>query len=300
MSDVMMTLGGFQFGIDSAAYQEFRRTTEYRWPSQERFGQAPVRQYVGPGNDIVTLPGVIYPHWKGGRFQLVQLRSLAAVGIPRFMIDGTGAILGRWVIERIEDGQTIFGPSGVALRQEFSLGLAWFDDPNPGANRNMIPDEIRDAQGPDPAAALQLAAGSAGGLMAGLQSAAANVQSMVGQVQTAVQPAIDAVRTGMTAASNLRNAAIEAQSLVKRVGSINSLSSAEAALGGLMRTSSSMSAMAAGAGATLKKFGVDLAANGEPPAVLAQARAAMTSVNRVATTATTIRGQAESIYRMFK
>lgn len=122
-STIMMQLGDFQFGIATAAYQEFTRTCEYRWPSQDTFGTLPRLQFTGPGSDTISLPGIIYPEWRGGSDLLNDLRAIAELGKPLLMVSGTGKILGDWVIERIEDKQSVFAAKGMARKMEFTLSL---------------------------------------------------------------------------------------------------------------------------------------------------------------------------------
>ena len=38
---IMMALGSYRFSMDTAAYQEFRRQTSYRWTEQDRVGPRP-------------------------------------------------------------------------------------------------------------------------------------------------------------------------------------------------------------------------------------------------------------------
>lgn len=128
METVMLQLGPYQFGLSTAAYQELTRTTEYRWPAQERFGQLAARQFTGPGDDSISLTGIIIPEFRGGTFQLDDMRAAAADGMPLMMVSGRGDIMGRWVIERVEEKQSIFAEQGVARRQEFGLQLRKFDD----------------------------------------------------------------------------------------------------------------------------------------------------------------------------
>ena len=40
-ADYMLALGAYRFSVDTAAYQELRRTAEYRWRAQERLGKPP-------------------------------------------------------------------------------------------------------------------------------------------------------------------------------------------------------------------------------------------------------------------
>lgn len=120
---VMLQLGFFQFGVLTAAYQSLQRSAEWKWPAQDRFGNPPALQYVGKGAETISLPGVIYPEWRGGLGQLDELRTLADLAQPQTMIDGRGNILGRWVIERIEEKQSVFADAGVPRKQEFTLQL---------------------------------------------------------------------------------------------------------------------------------------------------------------------------------
>jgi phage protein U len=128
MSDVMMKLGAFTFRVDTAAYQQLTRATEYRWPGQERIGQANALQYTGPGADTITLTGVVYPQFRGGLSQIEDMRTEAAKGQPLLLVDGRGRIHGRWVIERVEETQDAFFIAGAPKRQRFTLQLRKYDD----------------------------------------------------------------------------------------------------------------------------------------------------------------------------
>lgn len=128
-ADVMMSLGGFRFGLNTAAYQELSRTTEQRWAAQDRFGQDAALQHTGPGPETMTLPGVVYPEFRGGFAQVDRMRELAGRGRPLSLITGTGRVLGRYVIERVEERQSVFAARGMARKIEFTLNLRRYDGP---------------------------------------------------------------------------------------------------------------------------------------------------------------------------
>ena len=128
MSTTMMTLGNFQFSIDTAAYQGLKRENSWRWAKQERIGRDAAQQYIGPGNDKVTLDGTIYPHFRGGLGQLDAMRSLADQGEELRLVDGRGYVLGTYVITRISENQAIFASEGVPLKQEFQIELALYGE----------------------------------------------------------------------------------------------------------------------------------------------------------------------------
>lgn len=123
---VMLQLGEFQFGINTAAFQEMARTNEWRWPAQDRFGLPPVLQYIGEGAETITLPGLIYPEWRGGFTQVANMREQAAKGEPLQMVAGDGAMLGLFVIEGVDEKQSIFADAGAPRKQEFTLKLRRF------------------------------------------------------------------------------------------------------------------------------------------------------------------------------
>ena len=123
----MMQLGSFQFGVKTAAYQELNRKNEYRWASQDRFGLRPTLQFTGIGAETIDLPGVIYPEFRGGFSQIKSMRTMAATGQPNFMIAGDGAMMGRWVIDSIDEKQSVFAAIGKPRKIEFTLKLRRFD-----------------------------------------------------------------------------------------------------------------------------------------------------------------------------
>jgi len=135
MSNVMMQLGFYQFSINSAAYQEFQRSTEYRWAAQERVGAHDALQFTGFGSDSIDVRGVIYPFYKGGLGQLDRMRLQASLGFPLPLVSGHGRVLGLWVVEGVTEGQRVFARDGVPMRQEFEIKMRRFD----GGLRSLLP-----------------------------------------------------------------------------------------------------------------------------------------------------------------
>ena len=192
-ASMMMQLGDFQFGIQTAAYQELERATEWRWPSQDRFGQAPVLQYVGPAGDTITLPGVIFPEWRGGIGQVDAMRAEAAKGTPLSLIDGRGNAMGTWVIERVAEKQAVFAAAGVPRRQEFTLSLRRYAETAPGGlvavatSAITVPGIAIPAGASGAVGQLQ---GLAGSVIASAKSLQASAQSVLAKVQFACVPQI--------------------------------------------------------------------------------------------------------------
>jgi hypothetical protein len=128
MTDVMMGLGNYRFSLSTAAYQDLKRTNPYRWSAQNRIGQRPALQYIGPGQETIELSGDIYPLYKGGIGQLDKMRVLAGTGQPQILVDGLGNIWGKWCIEEIQETQTTFLPGGIPKKQSFTLRLSHYGE----------------------------------------------------------------------------------------------------------------------------------------------------------------------------
>lgn len=128
MANVMLKLGDFTFGVDTAAYQQLTRVSEYRWASQERIGQGPALQPVGPGSDTINVDGTIFPGHRGGTSQLENMRAEAGKMKPLILVDGRGFVHGRWVIHRVEEGQEVFAHRGAPRKQTFRMQIEKYDD----------------------------------------------------------------------------------------------------------------------------------------------------------------------------
>lgn len=124
----LMAFGMFVFSLETAAYQDFQRQTEWRHGSTSRIGTNPARQFLGRGDESITLQGVLLPALAGTVLSLDTLRTMADTGKAYPLIEGTGRIYGVWVIESLSETRTIFFGDGAARRIEFTLSLKRIDD----------------------------------------------------------------------------------------------------------------------------------------------------------------------------
>lgn len=123
MSETMMALGCYRFSLDSAAYQELRRSNAYRWQAQGRLQRLPAQQFLGPGNETLDLKGVIYPQYRGGFKQLDVMREQAGKGEPLLLVDGLGFIWGQWVVQQVDETRSMLITNGQPRKLEFQLRL---------------------------------------------------------------------------------------------------------------------------------------------------------------------------------
>lgn len=129
MTDIMMKLGAFAFSISTAAYQDLKRTSEWRWAAQARIGNTDMLQYVGRGNDTITLTGTVHPIFmNAGIGQIDALRAEADKKTPLLLVSGQGDVMGLWVIERVSETQNAFYKEGVPKRQQFDISLRYYGD----------------------------------------------------------------------------------------------------------------------------------------------------------------------------
>ncbi len=134
---MMMLLGPVSFSIDTSAYEQLQRSTQYQWASQSRLGHpvlkhlgigGPAYQYIGPGDETINLNGTIYPQYKGGPLQISMMRLSAGLGIALPLIDGNGFVFGRWLIESVQETNSALFSDGSPRKIDFSLSLKRYNE----------------------------------------------------------------------------------------------------------------------------------------------------------------------------
>ncbi|MCU1781157.1 phage tail protein [Pseudomonas sp. 13B_2.1_Bac1] len=118
----------FYFNLDTAAFNELRRQTEFRWASQERLSRRPAQQAVGVGEDKLSLKGLIFPTFKGGLKQLDILRSIGGQLLPLNLTTGYGVVLGTWCLRSMDEEQGALLAGGIPRKQTFSLEFSRYGD----------------------------------------------------------------------------------------------------------------------------------------------------------------------------
>ncbi|WP_429139270.1 phage tail protein [Aeromonas veronii] len=246
---VMMQLGAFQFSISTAAYQELTRRSEYRWASQDRFGKQPNLQYTGPASEAISLVGVIYPDYKGGGGQLDKMRQLAGGGQPLNLVGGAGQMMGRWVIESLEEKQGTFAAAGAPRKQDFTIALKRFPD----SATNQIDGKL--ASGTAASSGLGSFADGAiatvGSAISSMTSALDAVQAKAAEIGNAVGPVIATVQNSIRTALDLQS---QVSNLKEASKNLNSLENVQSAIYGVMSAASAASnagAVASGAATSL-------------------------------------------------
>lgn len=137
---MMMTLGFFVFSRLTVPYQTSQHDMVWRHPTNSRIGARPSAQFLGVGDETLTLSGVLMPEITGGELSLEALRKMADTGKAYPLIEGRGTVTGFFVIEKISKGRSEFFSDGAARKIEFTIELKRVDEKNTSliANENLI------------------------------------------------------------------------------------------------------------------------------------------------------------------
>jgi len=111
----------YYFNLDTAAFDQLRRQTRFRWAGQERLSRDTAQQAVSLGEETISIRGAIFPGFKGGLGQLQTLRSIGRQLLPLSLTTGYGEVLGTWCLTSIEEEQSVLLAGGIPRKQGFSL-----------------------------------------------------------------------------------------------------------------------------------------------------------------------------------
>ena len=125
---MLLAIGLFAFGIPTLAHDELQRRTQWKHATSNRVGARDATQYVGPGDETVSISGTAYAELSDGRASLDQLRAMADSGDAWPLVDGAGRVYGAFVIETIDEGQRVLLADGTPLKIDFTINLLRVDD----------------------------------------------------------------------------------------------------------------------------------------------------------------------------
>ncbi|MFM2476351.1 phage tail protein [Celerinatantimonas sp. MCCC 1A17872] len=129
MSQPMLSLGGFNFSVDTATYDSLSRNYGWRWQAQPRVGKRDILQYTGQEAPTISINGSIATAYRSvGTQQIQKLVTLANKGQPLLMMSGEGDKLGYWGVKRIQQTDRRFISGGSPRFQDFSMELIFYGD----------------------------------------------------------------------------------------------------------------------------------------------------------------------------
>lgn len=125
---MMMIYGMFVFQLSTLPHQQIQQSRNWRHVKNERINRSASWQYIGAGDDTITLSGLLYPEITGGEVSLTALTSLAYVGRPWPLIDGVGQIYGMYVITGLNTTRSELDRYGRARKIEFTVTFERVDE----------------------------------------------------------------------------------------------------------------------------------------------------------------------------
>lgn len=123
----LLTLGMFVFGMDTIAYDELNRRIGWRHGDTDRFGARAASQFLGPGEDVITIRALLVPEIAGTYGALTTLEDMGNTGESWQLLDGLGRVLGQYRLEGIEETHRGVMAGGLPRAKEISIELKRVD-----------------------------------------------------------------------------------------------------------------------------------------------------------------------------
>lgn len=125
---MMMIFGMTVFMRQTLPYQTMTQSNDYRWAVASRIGVRPAQQFLGPGDETITLTGELRPEITGGVPSLLVLEKMAAAGRAWPLLSGSGTPYGMFVITSVNATHTDFLSNGTARKITFTMTLKRVDE----------------------------------------------------------------------------------------------------------------------------------------------------------------------------
>ena len=123
-----MMWGLFPFSADSIPYEEFDLSTSFKYAENSKVGAPNSLQYLGKGNDEITLKGVLLPLVTGGRNVVDIFKMQAEMGYAFPLIESSGRIHGTFVCTSVTETSKYFESNAAPNRIDFTISFKRDDD----------------------------------------------------------------------------------------------------------------------------------------------------------------------------
>jgi len=120
---MLAALGMFVFETSSAPFAELARRRDWRHARTDLYGARAASQFLGPGEDVVTISGTLVPGLAGKYSSIERIAEMADTGDAHQLADGDGRILGMFTIEGLDETHKYLTERGKARMIDFSITL---------------------------------------------------------------------------------------------------------------------------------------------------------------------------------
>lgn len=127
-----MILGYFPFLSKTLPIDGFGHEQTWEHAANRRVGASPSYQFLGKGEETLTIQGVAAAELVKGMVSLAVLEKMADTGGAYPLMDGIGTLYGQFVIQGISRRHTEFMGFGVPRKIEFDVKLLRTDDKSAG------------------------------------------------------------------------------------------------------------------------------------------------------------------------
>ena len=125
---MMLALGFFVFMRKTLPFQQMNRSSDFNWKPNSRVGKRAAFQYLGPGDDSISISGELYPELTGGHASLDAIRLMALTGKSWPLIDGAGRIYGMYIINSVLENGSEYFNDGTPRKINFTLKLTQVEE----------------------------------------------------------------------------------------------------------------------------------------------------------------------------
>ena len=120
---MLACLGLFVFDLASFPFAEMSHRTDGRQAKPDRIGARAASQYLGPGDETVSLAGAIVPEVAGSYGAISTLKEMADQGEAWPLVDGSGTVWGNFRIVGMDARRRHMLVDGTPRLVDFTLDL---------------------------------------------------------------------------------------------------------------------------------------------------------------------------------
>lgn len=145
---VMMSLGSMVFRLPSLVAGEMDHQISVRHARNERIGASDAFQFIGPGDESITLSGVVLEGLHSPQAGFARLQEMQGSGRAWPLIDGQGRSKGLWIITGLGRRHEQFDRHGSPRKTGWTLNLTRASAPpaSPASPKGNPAQSIRSLQ----------------------------------------------------------------------------------------------------------------------------------------------------------
>jgi phage protein U len=127
---MLYALGPLDFEVAPFNTHEVERANSADFAAKDLVGRRKGHEFVGAGDERITMRGKLFPHKLGGLGALGILNALCDSGTPQMLMRGDGTPLGWFLVERVRESSSHLDGRGVGKMIEFEVELLRDDAPS--------------------------------------------------------------------------------------------------------------------------------------------------------------------------